>query len=125
MLREPPSNSGKKSATRLRCVSGWRGHQRRHPGIRKLAAEAEAWVRCDSHGWPFTFASICDVLGLNVDDARARFLAEGEYLTGGDARAHHFRNLRAARGTTSGPPCARCVARRVMWRPIAPAARAG
>ena len=43
------------------------GRRRRHPGIRKLAAEAEAWVRCDSREWPFAFASICDVLGLDVD----------------------------------------------------------
>ncbi len=64
-----------------RCIA--RGRRRRHPGIRKLAAEAEAWVRSDSREWPFAFASICDVLGLDVDAARARFLADGEYLTGG------------------------------------------
>ena len=29
-----------------------RGRQRRHPGIRKLAAEAEAWVRCDRSKTP-------------------------------------------------------------------------
>ncbi len=51
--------------------------------IRKLAAEAEAWVRCDSRGWPFAFASICDVLGLNVDAARARFLASPEHPASG------------------------------------------
>jgi hypothetical protein len=61
-----------------RCIE--RGRQRRH---RKLAAEAEAWVRCDSREWPFAFASICDVLGLDVDAARARFLADGEHRTGG------------------------------------------
>lgn len=57
-----------------RCIE--RGRQRRHPGTRKLAAEAEAWVRCDSRKWPFAFASICDVLGLDVDAVRARFLAD-------------------------------------------------
>ena len=63
-----------------RCIE--RGRRRRHPGIRKLAAEAEAWVRCDSREWPFAFASICDVLGLDVDAARARFLPDGEYPIG-------------------------------------------
>ena len=63
-----------------RCIE--QGRRRRHPGIRKLAAEAEAWVRCDSREWPFAFASICDVLGLDVDAARARLLAGGEHLTG-------------------------------------------
>lgn len=64
-----------------RCIE--RGRRRRHPGIRKLAAEAEAWMRCDSREWPFAFASICDVLGLDVDAARARFLAAGEHRTSG------------------------------------------
>ena len=59
-----------------RCIE--RGRRRRH---RKLAAEAEAWVRCDSREWPFAFASICEVLGLDVDAARARFLACGEPRT--------------------------------------------
>ena len=63
-----------------RCIA--RGRQRRHPETRKLAAEAETWVRCDSREWPFAFASICDVLGLDVDAARVRFLADGAYLTG-------------------------------------------
>jgi hypothetical protein len=64
-----------------RCIE--RGRQRRHSGIRKLAAEAEAWVRSDTREWPFAFANICDVLGLDVAAARARLLADGEYLTGG------------------------------------------
>jgi hypothetical protein len=67
-----------------RCIE--RGRRRRHPGIRKLAAEAEAWVRCDSREWPFAFASICDVLGLDVDAARARFVADGDYRTRSRAR---------------------------------------
>lgn len=64
-----------------RCME--RGRRRRHSGIRKLAAEAEAWVRCDSREWPFAFANICDALGLDVDAARARLLAGDETFTAG------------------------------------------
>src|SRR5262245_62842120 len=63
-----------------RCIE--RGRRRRHSGARKLAAEAEAWVRSDSREWPFAFASICDVLGLDVDAARSRFLAEAKSAAG-------------------------------------------
>jgi len=57
-----------------RCIE--RGRRRRHSTARKLAAEAEAWVRSDSREWPFAFATICDLLGLDVETSRARFLAE-------------------------------------------------
>jgi hypothetical protein len=69
------------------CIE--RGRQRR--GLRKLAAEAEAWMRCDSREWPFAFASICDVLGLDVDAVRARLLADGQSLAGGRRRRSHRR----------------------------------
>jgi hypothetical protein len=83
-----------------RCIE--RGRRRRHPGIRKLAAEAEAWVRCDSREWPFAFASICDVLGLDVDAARARFLADGEHLIG--ERRSAVWHIARGRGRTSVCP---------------------
>ena len=67
-----------------RCIE--RGRRRRHAATRKLAAEAETWVRSDSREWPFAFASICDVLGLDVDAARVRFLALGD-RTGGSRPA--------------------------------------
>ena len=89
-----------------RCIE--RGRRRRHPGIRKLAAEAEAWVRCDSREWPFAFASICDVLGLDVDAARARFLADGEYLTGGGRTP--IWHIARGQGRTSVRPA------RAAWR---------
>lgn len=41
-------------------------------------------MSCDSREWPFAFASICDVLGLDVAAARARFLADGDHQTGRD-----------------------------------------
>lgn len=64
-----------------RCIE--RGRQRHHSRTRKLAAEAAAWVRCDSREWPFAFASICDELGVDVEAARARFLGDGDDLIGG------------------------------------------
>lgn len=84
-----------------RCIE--RGRQRRHPEIRKLAAEAEAWVSCDSREWPFAFASVCDVLGLDVEAARARLLADGEHRAG--ARRMPVWNIARGQGrTTVCPP---------------------
>lgn len=60
-----------------RCIE--RGRGRCRPGLRKLAAEAEAWVLNDSREWPFAFASICDVLGVDVDAARESLLRAGEH----------------------------------------------
>lgn len=81
----------------IRCIE--RGRRRRHPGTRKPADEAKAWVRCDSREWPFAFASICDVVGLDVDAARARFLAGEEHVTGG--RRIPVWHMARGRGRTS------------------------
>lgn len=54
------------------CIE--RGHRRRHPATRRLAREAETWVRSDCREWLFSFASICDLLGFDVDALRARLL---------------------------------------------------
>jgi hypothetical protein len=51
-----------------------RGRRRRHARTRQLAAEAETWVRADCREWLFSFASICDVLGIDADALRARLL---------------------------------------------------
>ena len=83
-----------------RCIE--RGRRRRHSGARKLAAEAEAWVRSDSREWPFAFASICDVLGLDVDAARARLLADAGSVTG--ARRTPIWHLARGQGRTSVCP---------------------
>ena len=61
----------------IRCLE--RGRRCRRPSVRKLAADADAWMRCDSREWPFAFASICDVLGVDVDAARASLLRTGEH----------------------------------------------
>ncbi len=56
----------------VRCIAAgrWRGRFR----ARRLAAEAEAWVRCERREWPFSFVNICDVLGFDVDAMRATLL---------------------------------------------------
>ena len=51
-----------------------RGRRRRHPHTRRLAAEEETWMRSDGREWLFSFASICDVLGINPDALRVRLL---------------------------------------------------
>jgi len=51
------------------------GRRSRRYRARRLAAEAEAWVRCDRREWPFSFANICEVLGFEVDALRKRLLA--------------------------------------------------
>ena len=87
-----------------RCIG--RGRRRRSPRARKLAAEAEAWVRWDGREWPFSFASICDVLGLDLDAARARLLHD-EVHTPGGGRASTW-SITRGRGRTSV-----CAARRI------------
>src|SRR5262245_10172069 len=43
----------------VRCIED--GPRRRRYRIRRLAAEAEAWVRCEQRDWPFSFVNICEV----------------------------------------------------------------
>jgi hypothetical protein len=58
-----------------------RGRRDRHPRARRLAAEARAWVRCDDRQWPFAFANVCDVLGLDLDATRIHLLADQQRRT--------------------------------------------
>src|SRR5262245_58956676 len=60
------------------CIE--RGHRRRHAGTRQLAAEAQTWMRSDCREWLFSFASICDVLGIDADALRIRLLPSVEPL---------------------------------------------
>jgi hypothetical protein len=55
----------------LRCIEQGR---RRSFHARRLAAEAEAWVRSDDRTHLFSFANIIDVLGIDADAVRARLL---------------------------------------------------
>ncbi len=61
------------------CIE--RGRRRRHPRARRLAAEAETWMRSDCREGLFSFASICDVLGFDVDAVRVRLLSDAERPT--------------------------------------------
>ena len=56
----------------VRCIEagGWHSHVR----ARRLAAEAETWVRCEHRNWPFSFVNICEVLGFDVDAMRVHLL---------------------------------------------------
>src|SRR5215468_259537 len=56
----------------VRCIE--EGRRRRTFQARRLAAEAEAWVRCNRRDWPFSFVNICDVLGFDADAFRKRLL---------------------------------------------------
>jgi hypothetical protein len=71
----------------VRCIE--RGRRRRRK-IDRQRAEAEAWVRCDNQEWPFSFVSICDVLGIDADALRLRLLADSEAPAGrgAETRAH-------------------------------------
>lgn len=59
-------------ADAMLCIE--RGHRRRYRRTRRLAVEAESWVRADCPEWVFSFASICDVLGIDAEALRARLL---------------------------------------------------
>jgi hypothetical protein len=45
------------------------GDSQTHSG-RRLGVEAVRWIRSDDRSSPFSFATICDVLGLDVDRVR-------------------------------------------------------
>jgi hypothetical protein len=53
----------------VRCIE--RGRRRGHFHARRLAVEANAWMRSDQRGWPFSFVNICEVLGFDADAVRA------------------------------------------------------
>ena len=56
----------------VRCIE--EGRRRRSFHARRLAAEADVWVRCDRRDWPFSFVNVCDVLGFDADALRKRLL---------------------------------------------------
>jgi len=59
-------------ADAVQCIE--RGRQRRTFRARRLAADAEAWVRSNRRDWPFSFVNICEVLGFEADAFRKRLL---------------------------------------------------
>ena len=54
----------------LQCIE--EGRRRRTFSARRLAADAEAWVRSDRQDWPFSFVNVCEVLGFDVHALRKR-----------------------------------------------------
>lgn len=62
----------------IRCIEN--GRWQRRFGARRLAAEAEAWVRCDRADWPFSFLNVCEVLGIDVDAVRSRLLTRHTHV---------------------------------------------
>ena len=54
----------------LRCIERARG--RRTFAARRLAADAEAWIRSDRRDWLFSFVNVCAVLGFDADAIRTR-----------------------------------------------------
>ena len=76
------------------CIEQGRGP--RHRRTRQVAAEAETWMRSDCGEWLFSFASICDVLGIDADALRARLLLNNV--------EHPANRGRAARAEAGEPP---------------------
>src|SRR5580765_5484574 len=56
----------------VQCIE--QGRRSRRFSARRLAAEAEAWVRSNSRDWPFSFVNLCEVLGFDPDAFRRRLL---------------------------------------------------
>jgi hypothetical protein len=48
----------------VQCIEPGRRRRRFH--ARRLAAEAEAWVRSDRRDWPFSLVNVCEVLGFEA-----------------------------------------------------------
>jgi hypothetical protein len=90
----------------IRCIE--RGRRYRHPRIRKVSAEADAWMRSDSREWPFAFASICDVVGLDIDATRACLLNDADDVTVGRRQRSPVWRVGSGRGRTAvcAPPAA-------------------
>jgi hypothetical protein len=78
------------------CIE--RGRRRRHHHTRQLAAEAESWVCSDSREWLFSFASICDVLGIDADALRDRLLPNVEHPASGGVAIRALADHPSTRG---------------------------
>jgi hypothetical protein len=86
----------------LQCIE--RGRRRRTFHARRLAADAEAWVRSDRQDWPFSFLNICEVLGFEADALRKRLVTMRTVAS--DARRVRLRVPIRVRALTvaSNPP---------------------
>jgi hypothetical protein len=66
----------------VRCIE--EGRRCRRFGTRRLAAQAEAWVRCEQRDWPFSFVNICAVLAFDAAAVRARLLTSARDAADGN-----------------------------------------
>ena len=87
----------------VRCIE-W-GRRRRSFSARRLAAEAEAWVRSNRRDWPFSFVNVCDVLGWDENAFRKRLLTTENVESG--ARCVRVRAAIRMRPMTVAPEVAR------------------
>src|SRR5262249_21335135 len=87
----------------VQCIEQGRRCRRFH--ARRLAAEAEAWVRCNRRDWPFSFVNICEVLGFDADAVRRRLLLMRTDAS--DGRRVRVRAPVRIRGMTLAPELAR------------------
>ena len=56
----------------IRCLA--LGHGPRTAVERRLAREAEAWIRNLDRRWPFSFPNVCDALGMDVVSVRRKLI---------------------------------------------------
>lgn len=93
----------------IRCIV--EGRRRSRFRARRLAAEAEAWVRCERREWPFSFVNICEVLGFDVDAMRAHLLTsptDAVHMPRMRQRVHVRSRIRVpAKHHPSAAPCIR------------------
>jgi hypothetical protein len=57
-------------ADAVQCIE--QGRRRRGFRARRLAADAEAWVRSNRRDWPFAFLNVCEMLGFDAHALRTR-----------------------------------------------------
>jgi hypothetical protein len=74
------------------------GHYRtaRHPDHQRIFSQTHRWIASNDRTWPYSFASICDVLGLPRAAIRAQLLTEDGHAKGWVDRPADRRRLLAA-----------------------------
>src|SRR5262245_56061218 len=65
----------------IRCLAGEIGPVRERP---QLALEARGWIEATDVRWPYSFANVCDHLGFEAEELRARLLRHAPELPAPD-----------------------------------------
>ena len=63
----------------IRCLAGEVGPVRERP---QLAVEARTWIEGADLHWPYSFENVCDHLGFDADQLRARILRDAPVIAG-------------------------------------------